>query len=109
MSKHVPPPTGEPLDSLSLEAALGKREAETLLSDLPRLRKEASRQIEFLIALLDATEPDPDLEPSLGSGRDGGDDREMESEHDEPSLCGVTVRTDLSAGEAKPISAASTA
>jgi hypothetical protein len=31
-------------------------------------------------------EVDPDLEPSLGSGMNGGDVREDEPEHDEPSL-----------------------
>ena len=30
--------------------------SETLLSDLPRLRKQAAAQIELLISLLDATE-----------------------------------------------------
>jgi hypothetical protein len=32
-----------------------------------RLRREAAAEIERLMALLDATEPDADLEPSLGS------------------------------------------
>jgi hypothetical protein len=41
---------------------------------------------EVLIDFLDAVDGDPDLEPSLGTGMNGGDDREAEDEHDEPSL-----------------------
>jgi hypothetical protein len=83
MAKHVPPPRGEPLDSSGLEAALGQQEAATLLSDLPRLRKQASEQIEFLIALLDATE-DTDTDTQC-------DDDPVDDLEEEPSLCGVTV------------------
>ncbi|MET4170832.1 hypothetical protein ABIB99_001914 [Bradyrhizobium sp. LA6.1] len=34
---------------------------------LGRLRREARDEIERLLAFLDRTEPDPDMEPSLGS------------------------------------------
>jgi hypothetical protein len=77
---------------------------------LASLRKEAAAAIERLIAFLDATEPDPDAEPSLGwltgnqypenhpqdaidfhGDQNAGDDREEEDEReppvdDEPSL-----------------------
>lgn len=47
-----------------------------------------------LIQALDASEPDADLEPSLGVHWDGGwvsDDREADDAEKEPSLCGVTA------------------
>jgi hypothetical protein len=77
------------------------------LPSVASLRKEAAAAIERLIAFLDATEPDTDLEPSLGwttssnhwletpedliGNANGGDDREDEDEReppvdDEPSL-----------------------
>jgi hypothetical protein len=40
---------------------------EQFFQPLGRLRKEARDEIERLLAFLDRTEPDPDLEPSLGS------------------------------------------
>jgi hypothetical protein len=40
---------------------------EQLFQALGRLRKEAQDEIERLLAFLDRTEPDPDMEPSLGS------------------------------------------
>jgi hypothetical protein len=56
---------------------------DTLLSDLPRLRKVASEQIELLIGLLDATE-DTDTDTQC-------DDDPVDDLETEPSLCGVTV------------------
>ena len=82
MAKHVPPPHGEPLDSFTLETALTPPSDDTLLSDLPRLRKVASEQIELLIGLLDATE-DTDTDTQC-------DDDPVDLET-EPSLCGLTV------------------
>jgi hypothetical protein len=76
-------PQGEPVDSVSLEAALTPPADEPTLSDLPRLRKQASEQIEFLIALLDATE-DTDTDTQC-------DDERIDDLETEPSLCGVTV------------------
>src|SRR5690554_1321093 len=55
---------------------------------LPRERIEAA--IEALIALLDATEPDSDLEPSLGWNPYGAPDLEGDDSELEPSL-GWTV------------------
>jgi hypothetical protein len=61
-------------------------------------RAAVERAIEALVALLDALDPDPDLEPNgdeepslgwTGEGRgmgDGGDDRELDTANDEPSL-----------------------
>ena len=43
----------------------------------PQVRAEIEDHIERLIAVLDEIDPDPDLEPWLGSG----DDREDENEH----------------------------
>ncbi|WP_354102184.1 hypothetical protein [Bradyrhizobium sp. RT7b] len=40
---------------------------EQFFQALGRLRSEAQDEIERLLAFLDSTEPDPDLEPSLGS------------------------------------------
>jgi hypothetical protein len=124
MSKHIPPPQGEALESLTLEAALTPPGDETTLSDLPRLRKEAAEQIELLIALLDATEDtetdtqcdderidDDELEPSLGAleGRVSdipawrmpdnhmvGEDRELDESDDEPSLGSGAVSANAS-------------
>jgi hypothetical protein len=87
------------------------------LPSVARLRKEAAAAIERLIAFLDATEPDTDLEPSLGwtassnhwletpedliGNANAGDDREDEDEReppvdDEPSL-GWTSNTNQTA------------
>jgi hypothetical protein len=45
---------------------------EELFQAIGRLRQDAQDEIEGLLAFLDETEPDPDLEPSLGAldGRD---------------------------------------
>ncbi|MCK1671231.1 hypothetical protein [Bradyrhizobium sp. 150] len=62
---------------------------------LGRLRKEAQDEIERLLAFLDSTEPDPDLEPSLGSLGEhhtdqtrwaAGDRRELEQDPAESGI-----------------------
>lgn len=65
--KHVPPPTGERLSDVALPAAQTSSDA---LTTLARLRKEAAAEIERLLAFLDETDGDCDLEPSLGSSND---------------------------------------
>lgn len=61
------PPRAESVDSFSCQPATGQPVQAKALGDLARLRKEVSAEIERLLAFLDCTEPDPDLEPSLGS------------------------------------------
>src|SRR4051812_47163892 len=51
----------------------------------PSKRKRIEGRIEELIAVLDAADPDPDLEPSLCGGP-CTDDREDDSADDEPEL-----------------------
>jgi len=51
------------VDSFSAQPAIHQRTTTTPLSDLARLREEASAEIERLLAVLDQTEADPDLEP----------------------------------------------
>lgn len=76
--------------------AIQQRERETSLQRLARLRKEASAEIERLIAFLDASDPyvmteleeQQDSEPSLGWLSDGrtspfGDDLELDDADDE--------------------------
>jgi hypothetical protein len=69
-----------------------QRERERALKQLRRLRTRAADEIERLLLFLDASDLDPDLEPSLGwtvkgarsYGNDqGADDLEVEPEHDE--------------------------
>jgi hypothetical protein len=81
MSKHVLPPQGEPVELLESGFAAQQRERETALHNLGRLRKEASAEINRLIAFLDSSdeyvtteleddddrEDGGDTEPSLGS------------------------------------------
>ena len=74
--KHVPPPHGEPLTLSTTE-----------------LRLFVKAEIERLLAVLDALDPDPDLEPSLGYSPTGSDDREgdgcddeISGDENEPSL-----------------------
>jgi hypothetical protein len=57
--KHVPPPIGEPLSDESL--AVTEQQAEALRA-LARLRREAAAEVERLLAFLDETDGDPDLE-----------------------------------------------
>jgi hypothetical protein len=83
------PPRAESADSFSSQPATGQPETwkrtsesgkpaeglyrhtdispEQFFQALGRLRREAQDEIERLLAFLDSTEPDPDLEPSLGS------------------------------------------
>src|SRR5262245_13748998 len=72
-------------------ASIG-REIEELL----RIKREADTAATRLIDLLDLHELDPDLEPYLGSGHGGGDDREWEDEG-EPSL-GWTLTINQASG-----------
>jgi len=73
---------------------------------ITRTRVEAA--IEALVALLDDVDGDPDLEPSLGYNCYGGDDRELDTSDDEPSLgwtrdgfCGSTFDPDLEKDDAE--------
>lgn len=59
---------------------------ENLFQALGRLRKEAFDEIERLLCFLDECDGDENLEPYLGNGQNGGDDREAEPESDEPAL-----------------------
>lgn len=52
----------------------------------PSTRKKIEHALDKLIALLDACDPDPDLEPSLGSDPYGSQDLEGDTSDDEPSL-----------------------
>ena len=63
--KHVPPPTGEPL-----EPGLATQEAERVeaLHRLRTLRKEARNEIDRLLDFLDASDLDPDLEETGDGG-----------------------------------------
>lgn len=54
-------------------------------------RKKIERALDKLIALLDACDPDPDLEPSLGSNPYGSLDQEDDSCDNEPSLGATTA------------------
>lgn len=57
---------------------------------LPLNRHRIERAIEALIELLDASEPDPDLEPSLGYNHYGSNDAEGDDEReDDPAECGI--------------------
>lgn len=53
-------------------------------SALVRLRREAEREVERLLTLLDALDGDPDLEPDNPPEDDAGENAEIE--HDEPDL-----------------------
>lgn len=70
------------------------------LATLRDLRRQARQEIERLLAFLDESDIDPDLEPWLGfpDGSTGHaynagvtDDREADDADLEPSLCGVTA------------------
>ena len=62
--KHVPPPAGEPLVDVPLPPP---EQHAKVLKALARLRKEAADEVEKLLAFLDETDGDADLEPSLGA------------------------------------------
>jgi hypothetical protein len=49
-------------------------------------RKKIERTLDKLIGLLDALDPDPDLEPSLGYNPYGSMDQESDDADNEPSL-----------------------
>lgn len=83
---HSTPPTNTSGDTAGALYRRTDISSEELFHALGRPRQEAMDEIERLLTFLDSTEPDPDLEPSLGSGLSGGDDREAEDENDEPSL-----------------------
>ena len=85
--KHVTTLTGEPLESLSPE--LAKQEAKRIkaLQRLRRLRTKASDEIERLLNFLDASDIDPDLEPTSGFMNGPAEQDECEIPEDaEPSL-----------------------
>ncbi|SRR6266404_1494220 len=90
--KHVTTLTGEPLESLPPELAIQERQRQKTLKRLRKLRQKAADEIDRLLAFLDASDLDPDLEPWLGwnaagarsYGNDQGiDDLEEEPEHKE--------------------------
>jgi hypothetical protein len=90
MSKHVPPPTGEPLESVS--HGLAKQEADRVeaLQRLRGLRKETADEIDRLLDFLDESDIDPDLEPTLGFMNGPAEMDECETpEDDEPSLASL--------------------
>jgi hypothetical protein len=90
--KHVPPPTAEPLHLLETGLAVQNRDRETSLQHLATLRKEAAEEIERLLDFLDASDIDPDLEPTLGFMNGPAEVDECEVEEDrEPSLGSVAM------------------
>lgn len=82
---HRPPP------HLAAEHARERAALHALRGRIERTIERDLARIDRCLAALDLLDGDPDLEPSL-SGRTvsgptpGGDDREAEDEHDEPSL-----------------------
>jgi hypothetical protein len=92
MSKHVPPPIGEPLGSVYLPTDVSPEE---VFKAIGRLRKEARDEIDRLIRFLDKTddymfrelEDSIDDNPHDDNELDGPEHAEDElSEPDEPSL-----------------------
>jgi hypothetical protein len=79
--------------------AIQERERETSLQRLARLRKEASAEIDRLIAFLDQSDPYVMTELEEECEDEGAQCEDEGAEHDgrepnvddEPSLCGVTV------------------
>lgn len=118
--KHVPPPTGEPVEAPELFAALGAavhpawhqailrlaNASERIAAQLEewngarldrRVAPQARELIEDLIHFLDTLDPDPDLEPSLAiysSYREADADECEVSEDAEPSLGSFDRMTD---------------
>lgn len=74
------PPAAAPAGELYYPTPVTPEEA---FQAIGRLRKEAQDEIERLLAFLDETDGDPDLEPSLAGYSPGMDDREAEPEHEE--------------------------
>jgi len=66
--------------------AVQQRGQQTALSDLARLRKEASAEIDRLIAFLDASDPYAATELE-----DQADDHPIDGDELEPSFCGITA------------------
>jgi hypothetical protein len=68
--------------------AIQQRERATALSDLARLRKEASAEIDRLIAFLDASDPyvSTELEQQVDDSPCDWDEREISDGDDEPDL-----------------------
>lgn len=67
--------------------AIQQRERKTSLQRLAALRLEATEEIDRLINFLDASDIDPDLEPTLGFMNGPAEEDECEVEEDwEPSL-----------------------
>jgi hypothetical protein len=100
--KHVPPPTGTPIagpeltqDSLAARLATQAAEREEALQRLRSLRKEAADEIDRLLEFLDASDIDPDLEPTLGFMNGPPEMDECETpEDDEPSLASLDRMAD---------------
>lgn len=91
--KHVREPLTDSVRTIPPGLALQQRERETSLQRLARLRKEASAEIERLIAFLDAsdqyvsTELEEDISADLEDGDPAEDDDPAENDlEDEPSL-----------------------
>jgi hypothetical protein len=102
-SVDPPAPSQETFARLAAQA----RKRERTLQRLRKLRTKAADEIERLMAFLDASDLNPDLEPSLGwtiagarsyGNELGADDLEAEPEHDEdgdddePSLGSHEIR-----------------
>jgi hypothetical protein len=93
MRKAAAERPAQPADvTMTSGLARQQRERERALRRLAKLRSKAADEIERLLLFLDASDLDPDLEPSLGwtvngarsYGNDlGADDLEAEPEHDE--------------------------
>ena len=60
MSKHVPPPRGEPVSSPELNLAIQTAQREKALKRLRKLRKKAADEIDRLLDFLDVSDLDPD-------------------------------------------------
>lgn len=109
MTKHVPPPTGEPLESagkISPGLAIQQRQREKALRRVAKLRKKAAAEIERLLEFLDAS--DEYVTTELEDGVDDGpvDDNELDgpengededSDPGEPSLGSLDGKDDQTA------------
>jgi hypothetical protein len=100
MSKHVPPPAGEPLEAFYLPTDISPEE---VFQAIGRLRKDARDEIDRLIRFLDKTDDYVcrELEDSIDDNAcdddelDGPETAEDElSEPDEPSLGSLDGRAD---------------
>lgn len=94
--KHVPPPAGTPIagpeltpDEIKTRLATQERQRERALRRLRKLRERARNEIDRLLEFLDASDIDPDLEPSLAihsAYREAAADECEIPEDAEPSL-----------------------